>query len=240
MGTTFAEIITQWAMQTIDDVTWTQSLAENPAAFFRAKSDTLIASLGHFSRPPEIKGWLTFTPPSYANYTHTITEQDVAGIPMTITTEYTGMELCHGTLITVNNAGQSTFTPIQLSYDAETGTVVLEAVEGYTEFPVGSTVDIDFYTDGVFDHDLDVEQKHILGLCVALQWYTRFANTWLNIQPKIKDRSFDTVSESAHITAAATKAKEMRLALNDALLRYEENVYYRQRMPMALKLNPPE
>ena len=237
MGTTFAEIITQWAMQTIDDVTWTQSLAENPAAFFRAKSDTLIASLGHFSRPPEIKQWLTFTAPSYANWTHTAAHE--LTLPVGLSTGITGMELCCCTMITTNNV-QSTYTTLPVTYDAETGEVTIPETAPVATIPEGAVLDFDFYKDGVFDRDLDVEQKHILGLCVALQWYTRFANTWLNIQPKIKDRSFDTVSESAHITAAATKAKEMRLALNDALLRYEENVYYRQRMPMMQKLNPPD
>lgn len=233
MGTSFAEILTQWAMQEIDDINWTKALQENPAAFLRAKSDTLIAAIGRFSRPPEMQGWLTFTAPQYESWMFAATEDYTA--PVTLETGVTGMELCSGTLISTASNGMQTFEPIDgLTYDAETGTVTLNMA-----LTAGMSVDLDFYTDGTFDKELNAEQKHIMGLCCAVQWYSRFANTWLNMQPKIKDKSFDVGSESAQMTANTAKFKEMRLALNDALLRYEENVYYRQRYPADWQLKPP-
>lgn len=232
MGTTFSEILTQWAMQEIDDINWTRGLAENPAAFFRAKSDTLIMAIPHFSRPAEAQSWLTFTPPQYATYTYTTTLAESA--PLVISTGVTGMELCSGTIIAKDAGGQETYTPVLPEYDPETGGVT---IAGGAES--GVIIDLDFYKDGVFDKTLDGEQKRILGLCTAFQWYSRFANTWLNMQPKIKDKSFDVGSESAQMTANTAKFKELRLALNDTLLRYEENVFYRQRLMPGLKLVNP-
>lgn len=232
MGTTFSEILTQWAMQEIDDINWTRGLQENPAAFLRAKSDTLMMAVPRFSRPAEIQKWLTYTPPTYDSFTQAFTED--AEAPVVLETGITGMELCSGTVITKNANGTESYQPFTPEYDAETGNVTLD-------FSVSSgvTIDLDFYTDGIFDRELDGEQKRILGLCVAFQWYSRWNNTWLNMQPKIKDRSFDVGSESAQMTANTAKFKELRLALNDSLLRYEENVFYRQRLPELFKLKPP-
>lgn len=231
MGTTFAEILTQYAMQALDDINWTNELSENPAAFLRAKSDTLIMAIPHFSRPPEIQNWLTYTEPSYTDYAYEVTA-DSTGV--TVATGATGYAYYGATLIHPLSSGGNSYTPVSITYDDETGEVVYSG-----EVVSGDTLDIDLYTDGAFDYDLNTEQKHILGLCVAYQWYSRFANTWLNMQPKIKDKSFDVGSESAQMTANTAKLKETRLALNDALLRYEENVYYRQVMPSSLKLTNP-
>ena len=232
MGTTFTEILTQWAMQDIDDINWTRGLSENPAAFLRAKSDTLIMAIPHFSRPPEAQSWLTFSPPSYESWMYAADEAQTA--PFELETGVTGMDLCSGTLIITTAAGMEEYSPVLPEYDSETGKLTVNE-----DIPAGAKIDFDFYTDGTFDRDLDVEQKRILGLCVAYQWYSRFANTWLNMQPKIKDKSFEVGSESAQVTAFTAKFKELRLALNDTLLRYEQNAYYRQRYPQQCQLNPP-
>lgn len=232
MGTTFAEILTQWAMQNIDDVNWARELSENPAAFFRAKSDTLIMAIPHFSRPPEMQAWLAFTGPEYDSYTETVEEAQEAGYE--IETGKTGYELCSGLIITKTAHGDEVYAALDCEYDAETGLVTVE-----TALPAGAEVDIDFYTDGVFERDLDGDQKRILGLCVGYQWFSRFANNWLNLQPKIHDKSFDIASESAHMTSVSARMKELRLDLDDALLRYEQNCYYRQRMLRDLELKAP-
>ena len=103
----------------------------------------------------------------------------------------------------------------------------------------GQQVDMDFYTDGVFDYELDYEQCHILALCIAYTWMRRFGNDLLNIQPKIRDKTFDIASESAHMTAVTARKKEDRTQLNDALLRYEQNLMRRQTIPQSHKMKPP-
>ena len=232
MGTTFAEILTQWAMQDIDDVNWARELSENPAGFFRAKSDTLIMSIPQFSRPPEMQAWLKFTSPMYDSYTATVDADKETG--WTLDTGKTGYQLCSGFLIEKGAHGSEIFTPLQCEYDSETGSVTVNMAA-----PAGSEVDLDFYTDGAFERELDGDQKRILGLCVGYQWYARFANNWLNLQPKIHDKTFDIASESAHMTAVSARMKELRLDLDDALLRYEQNCYYRQRMTQSMMLHAP-
>ena len=225
MGTAFSTILTRFAMQEIDDINWTREIAANPARFFRAKSDTLIMAIPRFSRPPEMQKWLSFTPPDYDDFLYTAEEEQEG--PITVETGKDGYELCCAVM-----AGTEQTVPC--TYDTETGDVTLQ-----TDLEAGQSVGIDFYTDGVFDNELDVEQCHILGLCVAYQWFSRFSNTWLNMTPKIKDKSFDIGSESAQMTATTAKRKVTKADLDDALLRYEQNKAYLKNMPTGSQFVPP-
>ena len=66
MSTLFSDVLTQYAMQFIDDVRWQEQLALNPAQFFRAKSQTLISAIPRFNRPPNMQEYLKYVAPSYA------------------------------------------------------------------------------------------------------------------------------------------------------------------------------
>lgn len=216
MNTTFSEIITNFAMQGNKDLNWQSELSVSPARFFRAKSATVINAIPRFSRPPEMASWLTFSVPLYDDMTYVADKNAEAGT--VIETNMKGYELC--SVVSINSDG--TATPIPSEYDDETGNVTLSV-----PLTAGQTLDIDVYSDGVFDHELTLEQKRILGLCIVTDWFYRFTNDWLNMQPKIKDRTFDVGSESAQMTANVAKYKEMTQTLNDALLRYEMNVAHR-------------
>lgn len=232
MKVTFSEILTQYAMQEIDDINWVRELAVSPARFLRAKSDTLIMAIPYFSRPIQMQEWLKYNPPSYDDYLYTAAEDETA--PVVIATGKTGFELCSAVITTEDAAGNVTATPVTTEYDAETGNVTVSQ-----DLAAGQKVDMDFYTDGVFEYALDPEQCRILGTCVAYVWNTRFANKWLNMQPKIADNSFKVGSESAHITAETARLKELRLALNDMLLHYEQNLNRRQNTTVFNKLKSP-
>ena len=120
-------------------------------------------------------------------------------------------------------------------YDAETGAVTITA-----NLMAGNSVDIDFYTDGVFDYELTPEMCEILAQCIGLKWFNRnFGNDWLGNMQKIKDKSFDVGSVSAQMTSVTARKKELRLALNDRLLHFEQNVTMRQGIPSQRKLAPP-
>lgn len=231
MGTPFSVILTQWALQDIDDINWQRELAISPARFFRAKSDTLIRAIPRFNRPPYMQKWLTYTKPNYTDFLYTAQSAQTSGF--SIQTGEVGFELVSAVLIGTDETGSPVYTPVSTDYDATTGDVTVNA-----DVAEGQQIDIDFYTDGYFDRELDDEMCHILSLCIAFTWLSRFVNTWLNMQPKIHDKSFDVGSESAQMTANTAKFKETRLALNDALLHYEENVAYAQktdRIPPFLK-----
>lgn len=232
MAVTFSEILTQYAMQEIDDINWVRELAISPARFFRAKSDTLITAIPYFSRPVQMQQWLKYKPPDYDDYLYTVTADETA--PVVIATGKTGFELCSAVIPAEDAAGNVTTTPVSVEYDAVSGNVTVNQ-----DLSAGQKVDMDFYTDGVFEYALDPEQCSILGTCVAYVWNTRFSNKWLNMQPKIADNSYKVGSESAHITAETAKMKQLRLSLNDTLLHYEQNLTRRQNTVVFSKLKAP-
>lgn len=233
MPVTFSQILTQYAMQEINDINWTRELEMSPARFLRAKSDTVIASIPLFSRPPEAQEWLAYQAPMYDDYLYVAANDEPA--PIVISTGKTGYELCSAVLTTVDAAGFPEYRPLEARYDGETGDVTVEV-----ELRAGQSVDVDFYTDGVFDRELTPEMCSILASCIAVKWFERgFGNDWLDNKNKIKDKSFDTGSVSAQMTAVTARKKENRLTLNDKLLKYEQNVAMRQGIPPLKKLRPP-
>lgn len=235
MPVTFSQILTQYAMQEINDINWTRELETSPARFFRAKSDTIIASIPLFNRPPEVQGWLSYTAPSYDDYLYTVTE-NTHNAPTVIATGKTGYEMCSAVLISTDASGFPSYKPVTASYDAESGDVTISA-----SLKSGDSVDIDFYTDGVFDREITPEMCSILAQCIAVKWFDRdFGNDWLDNKQKIKDKSFDIGSVSAQMTAVTARKKENRLALNDRLLHFEQNIAMRQTIPPIRQWKPPD
>ena len=217
MATGFSEIITQNAMNFIEDVNWTEQLQENPAQFFRAKSLILLNAIPRFNRPYNIREYLMqYVEPQYADAYYTVEE---SGTSATFTTEYTGYELCNaGIVITAN--GTTTYTPCTTQYDAETGTIV---VEGQLE--AGQTISIDLYTDGYFENDLTQTQKRIMGLCMAVDWYYAFANTFLNVANLITDKTFNLRSPSEHIRVNTERYRNLESKLSSELMAYEQSCF---------------
>ena len=118
-----------------------------------------------------------------------------------------GYELCSAVIATADATGEVAETAVASDYDPETGNVTIKG-----DVTEGQQVDMDFYTDGVFDYELDYEQCHILALCIAYTWMRRFGNDLLNIQPKIRDKTFDIASESAHMEKGRPNPAERRAA----------------------------
>lgn len=226
MSTLFSDVLTQYAMQFIDDVRWQEQLALNPAQFFRAKSQTLISAIPRFNRPPNMQEYLKYVAPSYADAVHTVTDQDT--FPLTITTTATGFDLCNVGYVTTDAVGGVTYTPIiGFVYSADTGAVVISE-----ELPVGTEIDIDFYTDGYFENDLDDTQKRLLGLCVAYDWYYRFENAFLNVLNPITDKTFNPRSATAEDKRANTgRYAEIMRQLSSEMLAYEQRLYALKYIP---------
>lgn len=235
MSVTFSTLLTRYAMSEIKDINWTRELEMSPARFLRAKSDLVIASIPLFNRPPEVQGWLGYTEPEYDDYLYEAGDNPSRD-PVTIATGKTGYELCSAVLVSTDAAGFPAYTPVQAEYDAQTGDVTIHAA-----LKSGDKVDVDFYTDGVFDREITPEMCSILAQCIAVKWFDRdFGNDWLDNKNKIKDKSFDIGSVSAQMTAVTARKKENRLALNDRLLHYEQNVAMRQTIPPLRNWKPPD
>lgn len=221
-GTTFSDIICNYAMVEIDDVRLQKKLAESPARFYRTMAMYMMNAIPRFHKPPEAREWLKFTAPQYEDYQYTVTAENAAQeIGFTINTGITGYDICNAILIQEDGYGGVINTPIPTEYDEGTGNLALQGA-----FQEGQIIDIDFYTDGVFDRDLGYDVKRILGLCVQLVWESRFVNAFLIQQPKIKDRSFDVGNEANHMRASTERLRAMTARLNGELNAFEQDLEY--------------
>lgn len=228
MSTYFSEVLTQYAMQFIDDVRWQEQLSLNPAQFFRAKSQTLISAIPRFNRPPNIQAYLVYTAPSYSDVTHQVSDSDT--FPLTIETEASGYELCSVGYIDTDNVGGATYNQItDFTYNSDNGSVTIQDA-----LPVGTVIDLDFYTDGYFNNDLDDTQKRLLGLCVAYDWYYRFENAFLNVLNPITDKTFNPRSATAEDKRANTaRYYDIGKQLSSEMLAYEQRLYALKYIPQS-------
>lgn len=224
MATTFSDIITlALASKVINDLRWEQDFGENAALFLRQKSQAMQLAIPKFNRPPEMRQYLSFTAPAFDDFEY-VTDSAVTG-SITINTGKTGYELCNVGVFSVNQYQEADYTPVTgFSYNDETGDVVITG-----DYPANTDFQFDFYTDGVFDQDLNYEIQEILCYCLAMVWETGFSGEWLNRTPILQDKTFKRAStESAWTEAQEHKRRAIETALNDRLMKYEQNAQYRQ------------
>lgn len=224
MAVTFSDIITlALTSKVINDMRWEQDYRENAALFLRQKSTAMEMAITKFNRPPEIREYLSYTTPSYDSY-YELQEAPVTN-GVTIQTGMTGYEICNVGVLSVNQYDEVGYTPVTgFLYNAETGDVTIGG-----SYPAKTEFQFDFYTDGVFDNELNAEIKEILCLCLAMVWETGFSGEWLNRTPILQDKTFRRAStESAWTEAQEHKRKALETALNDRLMKYEQNAHYRQ------------
>ena len=220
MATGFSEIITNHAMNFIEDVNWTEQLQENPAQFFRAKSLILLNAIPRFNRPYNIREYLMqYTEPVYGDAYFTV---ENTGDTASFSTDFIGYELCSAGIVETAN-GTTTYTPCITHYFPETGEVIVEAGDG--QIKEGQQIEIDFYTDGYFENDLTQTQKRILGLCMAVDWYYAFANTFLNVANLITDKTFNLRSPSEHIRVNTERYRNLESKLSSELMAYEQSCF---------------
>ena len=220
--TTFSEIIGDYAMVQIDDERLQRLLAENPARFFRKMSMYMMNAIPRFTHPPEARIWLRHTPPAFDEYTYTVTGTDIGGTA--VQTGVTGFSIVSAAYTADDGYGGLEDVPVEITgSDPITGEVTLAIG---SDIPEGTPIQLDFYTDGVFDRELDARVKRILGLCVQLEWEMRFANAFLIQTPKIKDKSFDVGSESNLTRANTERIRMLTDHLNDEMRNFEQDEAY--------------
>ena len=219
MSTTFSEILSG-AMLFMDDARWQEQLATNPAQFYRAKSANVIHAIPRFNCPPNIQYYLTYESPAYTDYEYTATEETSV-----VHTGITGYELCTaGHLEYIGS--MPVFKQSAQTYDPETGDVTFEE-----PVPLDFSLSFDFYSDGEFHHDLDDNQKRILSLATAVDWYFQFANDYLGIANLVVDKSFSMKSPSEHIRANTERLRYLQEQLRSELFAYEQRLYKVQTVP---------
>lgn len=228
MGTSWSEVICNYAMPVIDDVRLTDQMQENPALFLRRMSLYMDLAIPMLSRPPSLDALLKegLEKPDYGDVTWVSTPESKHEETV-VDTGMIGYELFSCSLRTSDSAGVITATPVtDVTYNSETGEVT---------FPVQQSAkleySLDFYTDGSFGADLTEAQKRLLGLCIGIVWDERFSRNWLNLQAKVKDSSFDTVNESNYMREVQSRLSVNRHLLNDELRRYEQDMAYVNTLP---------
>ena len=221
--TTFIDVICNHAMVEIADIRLQTEMGISPAQFFRKMSLFVINAVPRFNRPPEAREWLKFTAPNYDDMKY-IVPTEYRGGNLTIQTDKIGYDMCSVVRKTDDGYGEYNYTPVVgIEYDKETGDI--EIAEEYVD--IGDVLEIDFYTDGVFDRELGWDMKDILGLLIHYVWEFRFANDYLLQQPKIKDRSFDVGNEANHMRASTERMRFLSERINQRLKLFEQRVAYK-------------
>ena len=227
MGTAWSDIITNSAMVVIGDDRMQDDLRTDAALFFRRMSSWMGMAIPMLKSPPELLVYLTdvLVEPQYADFEWT-SDQISTTQETAIETGKIGYELCNCVSVQYARNGDAAFFPYtDFTYDPETGAVT---------FPQQDSADVeyrlDFYTDGQFAHDLTFRQKRLLGLAIAVTWDNRFNREWLNIQPKVKDKSFNTPNENTTMKESTARYKENLQLFYSELRGYEQECAYMRRV----------
>lgn len=237
MATTFTDIITlAMASKVINDDRWEQDFSENPALFLRQKSQMMELAVTKFDRPPEMREYLTYSEPSFDSMEkvqENYTEENVM-----IASGRTGYELCSIGIIYKDRFGDTVYTPRTGSYDPTSGDVTVYASED-SPIRAEDIIELDFYTDAVFNKPLNGEIKEILCMCLGSLWETAFSGAWIDRTPKTYDKTFKPSStEGAWTEAQERKRRQIQIELNDRLMKYEQNAHYRQVIIKHVRFSP--
>ena len=218
MGTSYAEIINDYAMMQIDDIRLREDIAISPARFLRKMALYMKNAIPRFTKPAEAQGWLEHDEPEYDDMTVLAEGEEE---PRVIETGKQGYGIACCVYTRDDGYGGMETVPLRSEYDSETGNVTVYGAEN------GAVIEIDFYKDGEFKNDLDDRAKRILGLCVQYEWERRFLNAFLIQQPKIHDKSFDVGSESNMMRVGNERLRMLHDHLEQEMNAYEQDIYYK-------------
>lgn len=218
--TQIADII-QKAMVVIDDVRLAQQLSQNPALFYRRMCGYVDLAVPMLSSPPELYTYITndYEEPQFADTVWVSTQESTEG-ETAYDTGLAGYDLCSVSMYSADGKQITAYTEAQ--YDPETGIVTFPA-----QSEEGIIYDIDMYKDGSVA-ELTPQMMRLFALAIAVMWNERLDNNWLNIQPKIKDHSFETINESNYIDKMTLRAKEKRHEFTDELKKFEQTAMYQK------------
>lgn len=219
--TGWSEIITA-AKLLIDDVRWQKEVEISAARFFRAKSEYVKMALPRLNRPPGLLDYVKtgMEDAEYDSASWTSTQESTE-TETTVSTGLTGFELC--TVCQRTNGGLVELPYTDFTYDEETGDITFGI-----QPQAGLEYEIDFYSDG-YVNDLSETQMRLFALAVAVVWDERMDRTWLNLQPKIKDASFETVNEANWAEKFSQRLLRNEQSFSDELRKYEQDCAFRAR-----------
>ena len=222
MGTTFEEIECLSMTYIKNDLSLDWDLKNRLPVFYRRMWNYMEAAIPLFNKPPTMLLRLrNYTAPNWSDVIFTV-EDEPTTRTVTVNTELTGFDLVSAGVVTEDAVGDPVYIPLTVdSYDAETGDVVVSG-----DISLGDAIDIDFYTSGGFNAELNETEKGILAFCIYDVWEHRFDNNALERASKIRDANFTTISEASQTNAGTSRQKEVDSQLFDKLRMYELNAAY--------------
>ena len=233
MSTKVLKVLTEYCGQYVDDIRLSELAATNAPLYARKMYNYLPPAIAKFTMPPEIQEYLlgtkekpNFFEPKYTDYQYIVQSDLTTNTDIMLGAEYTGYELFSAQIRVVDPVGNILYVPTEnASYNSSSGTITLFAS---AEKPIasGTVFEFDFYTDGYFVKDLSNSIMDILGLAFGVVWQNRFSQDWLSMVPKVEDKSFSEQNRANKINADTERLRELRVQLNEAMLRYTENCYY--------------
>ena len=221
MGTSFETIETRAMTYIKNDMSLDSDLTNRLPLFYNRMKAYMLAGKAYFNKPPKMQCILSrYIEPQFDEIFYTPESSQSA--PVTISTNIKAYDICSIGLIVEDVYGTPEYKPMQLvSYDAETGDVVVDA-----DLTAGDNVVIDFYASGTFEADLTDEQIELLAYCVYVAWENRFINNVIERTAKIRDTGFSPISEASQMESNTERMKLVNDTLQDWLRRYEQNTAY--------------
>lgn len=226
MGTKWATVITRYT--SINDQRLEDTARTIPALYYATMAGYMALAIPRFTNPPSMQEYLVGKEADMLAEEYVSPTEQTGGA--VIAAGRQGYDICSAVIVSEDDAGNPVFTPVDVEYDSEAGTVTY--VGALAE---GERITMYFYADGEFENALTPEIMRILGLCIQLAWECRYVADWLNRTPKVQDKTFTLPNAANQERADTERIKALTESLNDEMRRYEENLAYRNVMPKEKK-----
>lgn len=222
MGTTWEELEIRATTYIKNDLSLDWDKANRLPVFFNRMKAYMIEAIPKFNRPPEMLAKLAaYTEPQFESVSYTTVEPEEGQTEQEIDTGITGANFASAGIVAEDQFGDVQYTPVQIFYDSETGYAALEG-----DYEAGTLIEVDLYTSGSFDAELNETEKGILAFAIYNRYEHRFDNDVLERQSKIRDSAFTTISEASQTQAGTSRQKEVDSQLYGMLRAYQDNVEY--------------
>ena len=222
MGTSWEELEIRATTFIKNDLSLEWDKANRLPVFFNRMKAYMIEAIPKFNRPPEMLVKLAaYTEPQFDSVSYTTVELEEGQTEQEIDTGITGADFVTAGIVAEDQFGDVQFTPVQINYDSATGYAALEG-----DYAEGIAIEVDLYTSGSFDADLNDTEKGILAFAIYNRYEHRFDNDVLERQAKIRDSAFTTISEASQTQAGTARQREVDSQLYGMLRAYQDNVEY--------------
>ena len=222
MGTAWEELEIRATTFIKNDLSLEWDKANRLPVFFNRMKAYMIEAIPKFNRPPEMLDKLSrYTEPQFETVSYTTEELPEGETEQEIETNVLGANFVSAGIIAEDSYGDIQFTSVPIYYDPETGIATLEG-----QYEAGTLIEVDLYTSGAFEADLNDTEKGILAFAIYNRYEHRFDNDVLERQAKIRDSAFTTISEASQTQAGTARQKEVDAQLYGMLRAYQDNVEY--------------